>query len=61
MKVDGNIGGGIDGTGGGNLGVIAGQVAAAGPVNPATDVAVNFHRCVSVRVQPASRVRPPGR
>ena len=29
MKVDGNIGGGIDGTGGGDLGVIAGQVAAA--------------------------------
>jgi probable F420-dependent oxidoreductase len=29
MKVDGNIGGGIDGTGGGNLGVIAAQVAAA--------------------------------
>ena len=29
MKVDGNIGGGIDGTGGGDLDVIAGQVAAA--------------------------------
>jgi probable F420-dependent oxidoreductase len=29
MKVDGNIGGAIDGTGGGDLGVIAGQVAEA--------------------------------
>ena len=29
MKVDGNIGGGVDGTGGGDLAVIAGQVAAA--------------------------------
>jgi hypothetical protein len=36
VKVDGNIGGGIDGTGGGDLGVISGQVAAAERVDSGT-------------------------